>query len=591
MHKDSKKRKPVLARNFETLENRQLLSATVSPLLAADKIKASTVQTILGYTPAQIDQAYGISSAKLSNGSAATGAGQTIAIIDAYNDPDIASDLGTFDSEFGLPAASLSVVSQTGSTTKLPATNAGWDLEISLDVEWAHAVAPQANILLVEANNDDTNNLMDAVMYARTVPGVSVVSMSWGGSESSSQTSYDSDFTTPTGHQGITFVAASGDDGSFGGVDWPASSSNVLAVGGTSLNLSSSGAYESETAWSDTTGGYSEVESELSYQSAVQTTGYRSTPDVSYDANPNTGVAVYDSVRYEGESGWQEIGGTSVGAPSWAGIIALADQDRAAGNLGTLNGTDQTLPTLYSEFSTSTDYADSFHDVGNDGYSLLTGLGSPKANVIVSDLFGATTTTPTVVPVPAPTQNSGGHHNNHGGGYGGGIWWFPYDQSIVHAAAASATIDQHIAITPLPNVSPSNGVFASAMASGDAAVMEPIASASVAAPPTVLPQSAFTSASGLIASASTAVAPPAIAATSVSQVEGVNQATLRMAAGLFSTTRLPSAGSPLFASLASEDESWSAALAAGVLIAAYIGQRPRQSTSGIHNNTPHHIFC
>jgi len=590
MHKVSRKRKSVLARNFEPLENRQLLSATVTPLLVADKIKPSAIATILGYTPAQIDQAYGISSAKLSNGTIATGAGQTIAIIDAYNDPNIASDLSTFDSEFGLPAASLSVVSQTGSTTKLPATNAGWDLEISLDVEWAHAVAPQAKILLVEANNDDTSNLMDAVNYARTVAGVSVVSMSWGGSESSSQTSYDGDFTTPTGHQGITFIAASGDDGSFDGVEWPASSSNVLSVGGTSLNLSSSGAYESESAWSDTTGGYSEVESELSYQSGVQTTGYRSTPDVSYDADPNTGVAVYDSVRYEGEAGWQEIGGTSEGAPQWAGIIALADQDRTASNLGTLNGTDQTLPTLYSEFSNSTNYADSFHDVGNDGYSLLTGLGSPKVNVVVSDLFSATTTTPTVVPVPAPTHSSGGGHHNHGGGgYGGGIWWFPFDQSVIHAAAASANVEQHIAITPLPNVSASNGVLSASAASVDAAAIQPVVSASLAATPTELPQSAFTSASGLVASVSSPITPPAIAAPA--QVEGVNQATVHMAAGVFSTTRLPTVGSPVFASFESDDRSWSSALAAGVLIAAYIGQRHRKSTSGIHNNTPHHIFC
>ena len=140
------------------------------------------------------------------------------------------------------------MVNQTGGS-KLPSTDSGWAGEISLDVEWAHAIAPGANILLVEASSADTTDLMAAVDYARHAAGVSVVSMSWGGSEffswgggeSQSQTTYDPYFTTPAGHQGVTFIASAGDSGSQSGVQWPASSTNVLSVGGTSLYTSERG--------------------------------------------------------------------------------------------------------------------------------------------------------------------------------------------------------------------------------------------------------------------------------------------------------------------------------------------------------------
>src|SRR5262249_17969012 len=178
-----------------------------------------------------------------------------------------------------------------------------WASEIALDVEWSHAIAPGAKILLVEAASDSFTDLLNAVDYASKQPGVSVVSMSWGSTEFSGETALDKHFTTP----GITYVASSGDYGAGSGPEWPAVSPNVVSVGGTSLSLTSSGAYSSETGWTSlnpnrygSTGGYSSYETEPAYQMGVQMSSKRTSPDVAYDANPNTGVYMYDS--YNG--GW-----------------------------------------------------------------------------------------------------------------------------------------------------------------------------------------------------------------------------------------------------------------------------------------------
>ena len=234
------------------------------------------------------------------------GAGETIAIVDAYSDPNIVSDLATADGYASIPAPpSFTVINQNGATSPLPSGNTGWGVEISLDVEWAHSIAPAANLLLVEANSSSLADLLKAVDTAASYPGVAVVSMSWGSSEFSSESSYDSNFTTPAGHSGVTFVASSGDSG--GVVEWPAASPNVLSVGGTTLSLNSNNTWKSETAWSDSGGGVSRYEPTPSYQSGL---GYsrRATPDVSYDANPNTGFDIYDTYGYGGVLG---VGGTS----------------------------------------------------------------------------------------------------------------------------------------------------------------------------------------------------------------------------------------------------------------------------------------
>ena len=287
------------------VETTRNASGTITP-------DATTAPT--GYTPAQMRQAYNL--ANLTFGSiAATGAGQTIAIVDAYNDPNLATDLHTFDTQFGLADPTLSVLNESGGAT-LPGTDpAGrgdsWALETSLDVEWAHAMAPGAAIDLIEASSASSSDLFAAVNTARNATNVSAVSMSWGMAEYSGVTSLDSYFTTPTGHTGVTFVASSGDEGAYSNgstvsVNYPAASPNVLAVGGTSLTLDSSGNYLSESAWGHGTlprssggsgGGLSVYESQPSYQHGIvtQSSTQRGVPDIALDADPNTGVAIVDS--------------------------------------------------------------------------------------------------------------------------------------------------------------------------------------------------------------------------------------------------------------------------------------------------------
>jgi subtilase family serine protease len=354
----------------------------------------------LGYTPAQIRSAYGVNN--IDFGSAAgTGAGETIAIIDAYDDPSFvdstasnfsSSDLYRFDAQFSIANTGFTFtkVNQSGGTT-MPAQDVSWDGEIALDVEWSHTIAPDANIVLVEANSASTSNLDAAVNYAKTIPGVVAITMSYGSNESSSESSTDSVYTTPAGHQGITFLASTGDNGAPG--EYQAYSPNIVAVGGTSLTLSN-GNYSSESGWSGSGGGISKYELKPTYQSSVtQSLTKRTTPDVSIDADPNTGVAVLDtSASGIGSANpWVDgyVGGTSLASPMWAGLIAIADQGRSLTGLTSLNGATQTLPDLYSLPSSD------FHDVtsgsnggfsASTGYDLVTGRGSPIANLVVPAL-------------------------------------------------------------------------------------------------------------------------------------------------------------------------------------------------------------
>jgi hypothetical protein len=357
-----------------------------------------------GLSPSQVRAAYGFNQITFNNGTVSgNGAGETIAIIDASDDPSIAADLGVFDQQYGLPApASFTKVglnaAGTASTTQFPSPDSGWAGEIELDVEWAHAMAPGASILLVEANSASDTDLMAAVNYARQQPGVVTVSMSWGASEFSGEQTYDSYFTTPSGHTSVTFFGSSGDSGS--PAIWPALSTHVVAVGGTSLSVGSSGSYLGESGWSGSGGGLSTVLSAPSYQqglvihsggSNISANGRRAGPDVAFDADPNTGVAVYGTY---GWGGWAQVGGTSAAAPQWAALVAVADQGRALAGLGSLDGFTQALPALYQLPATD------FHDVtsgGNGGYQagagfdLVTGRGSPVANLVVRDLVGGST--------------------------------------------------------------------------------------------------------------------------------------------------------------------------------------------------------
>jgi uncharacterized repeat protein (TIGR01451 family) len=340
-----------------------------------------------GYSPAQIRHAYGFDQIFFNNGTVAgDGTGETIAIVDAYDDPRALSDLHQFDLQFNLPDPVFTKVNQSGGTS-LPKPDTGWAEEISLDIEWAHAIAPMAKILLVETASADVNNLTAGVAWAARQPGVVAISMSWGASEFSGENSFDSTFVTPSGHPGVTFVASSGDAGA--PPNYPSTSPNVLAVGGTSLELDAQNNILSESGWSGSGGGISLYESQPIYQHGVvtQSSTQRTTPDVAYNADDNTGYAVYDSYN---QVGWIELGGTSAAAPQWAAFIAIADQGRALNGQASLDGPTQVLPLIYSLPSTY------FHDITTGGsmgtppydcgpgYDLVTGRGTPVANQLVS---------------------------------------------------------------------------------------------------------------------------------------------------------------------------------------------------------------
>jgi hypothetical protein len=349
------------------------------------------------FTPSTLRQAYGLNLLSANT----TGSGQTIAIIDAYSaigTTNLDNDVNQFDTAFGLPALTPTIESQTGGSTSSLSYNSGWAQETTLDVEYAHALAPDAKIEVFEAKNASYHNLLGAASYA-AAHGASVVSMSFAGGEAPS---FDSSFSagnTSPGQSGVTFVASTGDDGSAGGVPYPAANPYVVAVGGTSLTLNSNGSYAGETAWSGSGGGTSAYELRPSYQNSVQSSAYRTVPDVAFDADPSTGV----DIIFGGNT--VQVGGTSVGSPCWAGLFALADQQRVANGLPALSSL-QALDALYGTYNTP-EYSTIFHDItsGSDGtysagtgYDEVTGLGSPIANELV-DYLGT-------YPEPEPATGS-----------------------------------------------------------------------------------------------------------------------------------------------------------------------------------------
>jgi len=275
-----------------------------------------------GMSPAQLRSAYNVANISLS-------ANRTIAIVDAYDDPNIFSDLTKYSQTFNIqptisqcPASSgtaavpcFQKVNQRGTSTP-PSANASWSLEIALDVESAHAMCPQCSILLVEADSPSIANLMAAIDRAVTM-GAKIVSNSYGGSEFSGETAQDSHFNKP----GVAFTFSSGDSGY--GAEYPAASPYITAVGGTTLNMSGL-TRTSETAWSAAGSGCSVYEPLTSSQTSDSVCAHRKITDVSADADPATGAAVYDTVRYQGKSGWFKVGGTSLAAPLIAAVYALA---------------------------------------------------------------------------------------------------------------------------------------------------------------------------------------------------------------------------------------------------------------------------
>lgn len=305
-----------------------------------------------------------------------SGGAGVIAIVDAFDYPTAENDLNVFSSTFGLPACTTAngCFQKVFAQGRKPRSNCGWAQEAALDIEWAHAMAPNAKIVLVEAASNSFSNLFQAVDVAsqKVSPngtGFGEVSMSWSGGEFSTETSFDSHFTTP----GVVYFAASGDTGGQNG--YPSVSPHVVSAGGTTLNRDGSGNFASETGWSGSGGGPSQFEPRPHYQDSIVSIvgSQRGAPDFSFDADPNSGVSVYDSTACQGASGWLVFGGTSVSSPSLAGIVNLAGHF--------YSNTDNELSTVYSNLGNASDFRDitsgsagSFS--ATPGWDFVTGVGS-----------------------------------------------------------------------------------------------------------------------------------------------------------------------------------------------------------------------
>jgi len=296
-----------------------------------------------------------------------SGGAGAIAIVDAYHYRTAASDLAVFSAQFGLPQANLQVVFANG---RQPPVNADWNIEEALDIEWAHAMSPKAKIYLVEAASTSYANLLNAVSVARSLvlsAGGGEVSMSWGGSEFSAETSYDQYFK----QSGVVYFAAAGDSP---GVIWPSTSPYVVSVGGTSISRNpATGIFQDELAWQSGGGGPSIYEHRPSYQNGISgiVQGERGAPDVAADADPSTGVWVYSYPN------WYIVGGTSVSTPVWAGIV------NAAGTFAPASQTE--LVTLYANRGNASDFTNVVLGscgpnqgyLASPGWNFCTGIGSP----------------------------------------------------------------------------------------------------------------------------------------------------------------------------------------------------------------------
>ena len=338
----------------------------------------AAASSVSGYGPSDLQSAYNLTTAAADNGS-----GETVAVVDAYNDPDADSDLATYRSEFGLPACTeangcLTVASQTGSTTSLPENapaSDDWTGEESLDLDMVSSICPLCDIDLVEADSDSNADLGTAVNEAVTL-GAEYISNSYGGSEDSSETSEDSEYYD---HPGVVITASAGDSGY--GVEYPAASPYVTAVGGTSLSTSSDSRGWTESVWntSDTEGtgsGCSSYESQPSWQTSLGLSGCdnRIVADVSAVADPNTGVAVYDTANSNG--GWNVYGGTSASSPIIAATYALAGTPGSSDNPAEYPYEDSSA--LYDVTSGSTSTCDpSYLCTAETGFDGPTGLGTP----------------------------------------------------------------------------------------------------------------------------------------------------------------------------------------------------------------------
>jgi subtilase family serine protease len=347
--------------------------------------------TSSGYVPSQLRSAYNLTATGSSS--------ETVAIVDAFNDPNAAADLATYRSAYGLPACTAASgcfkqESQTGSTSSLPSTDYGWSEEESLDLDMVSAICPGCHILLVEASSATEADLDTAENTAAATSGVVSISNSWGGTESSTETTDDSAFN----HPGIAITASSGDSGY--GVIWPAASPYVTAVGGTSLSKASNARGWTESVWSTsstegTGSGCSAYEAQPSWQTSLKLPagcGKRIVADVSAVADPATGVAVYDTANSCGTSswcdllislglvtgadGWVQVGGTSASSPIIASVYALADNTSQV-TYGSYPYSHTTGLNDVTTGSTST-CTPAYLCTAETGYDGPTGLGTPN---------------------------------------------------------------------------------------------------------------------------------------------------------------------------------------------------------------------
>ncbi len=302
-----------------------------------------------------------------------TGGNHAIALVDAYDDPTAVSDLATFSAQFDLPAGNLTVVFAQGTCPAQDKTG-GWEIEESLDVQWAHAMAPEAKIFLVEAANNSFTNLFSAVVTASNLvaaAGGGEVSMSWGAAEFTEETEFDTYLTTP----GVVYFASSGDSP---GVQYPSASPYVVSAGGTTNSRNvNTGDLISQNTWQDAGSGASEVETRPTFQSGVAHVVHdaRGTPDISFDANPSTGVWIFDTNAVLG-TGWFVVGGTSVSSPSLSGIV------NAAGSFHTSSQAEneELYTARASDFDDIT-YGDCGVNIGTfaaPGYDLCSGIGTVR---------------------------------------------------------------------------------------------------------------------------------------------------------------------------------------------------------------------
>jgi hypothetical protein len=361
----------------------------------AGTANAAAAPVGVGYGPANLQSAYNLPSS--TNGS-----GQTVAIVDAFNDPNAASDLAAYRSAWGLPACGsgcFSVVNENGQASPLPASagTSGWDVEESLDIDMVSATCPLCHIILVEASSATTQDLGTAVNSAVAL-GAKYVSNSYGGSESSSDPSFDTSYYN---HPGVAVTASAGDSGF--GVEYPAASPDVVAVGGTSLSTASNSRGWTESVWGSSAGGEgtgsgcSVDSSKPSWQTDTGCTR-RTDNDVAADADPNTGVAVYDTFS---EGGWLEVGGTSASSPMIASVFALAGTPAAGTNPASY---------LYAHASNLFDVTSgadgscspAYLCTGQAGYDGPTGLGTPNGTAA----FTSGSTTGNTVTVTNPGNQS-----------------------------------------------------------------------------------------------------------------------------------------------------------------------------------------